>query len=102
LNQMWAIGAYTAHLCMQDDIWDAPKRDRGRWMGDLDVSGSTIEDAFDDRLLMEETLDRLLGTEPIRKDVNGIPGYSAFWIIGEAEYYRHTGSIKQLQSTHTR
>ena len=102
LNQMWTIGAYTAHLCMQDDIWDAPKRDRGRWMGDLDVSGSTIEDAFDDHFLMEETLDRLLGAEPIRKDVNGIPGYSAFWIIGEAEYYRHTGSIKQLESIHTR
>ncbi|MGC2548504.1 MAG: alpha-L-rhamnosidase, partial [Silvibacterium sp.] len=102
LNQMWTIGAYTARLCMQDDIWDAPKRDRGRWMGDLDVSGSTIEDAFDDHFLMEETLDRLLGAEPIRKDVNGIPGYSAFWIIGEAEYYRHTDSIKQLESIHTR
>ena len=99
---MWAIGAYTAHLCMQDDIWDAPKRDRGRWMGDLDVSGSTIEDAFGDGFLMDETLDRLLGTAPIRNDVNGIPGYSAFWVIGEAEYYRHTGSIKQLESTHTR
>ncbi|MGC2161996.1 MAG: alpha-L-rhamnosidase C-terminal domain-containing protein [Silvibacterium sp.] len=102
LNQMWAIGAYTAHLCMQDDIWDAPKRDRGRWMGDLDVSGSTIEDAFDDHFLMNETLDRLLGVAPIQQDVNGIPGYSAFWVIGEAEYFRHTGSVKQLESTHTR
>ena len=102
LNKMWAIGAYTAHLCMQDDIWDAPKRDRGRWMGDLDVSGRTIEDAFGDGPLMDETLDRMLGTEPIRKDVNGIPGYSAFWVTGEAEYYRHVGSLKQLESTHTR
>jgi hypothetical protein len=102
LNQMWAIGAYTAHLCMQDGIWDAPKRDRGRWMGDLDVSGRTIEDAFGDGFLMDKTLDRLLGSEPIREDVNGIPGYSAFWVTGEAEYYRHTGSIKQLEATHTR
>lgn len=102
LNQMWAIGAYTAHLCMQDDIWDAPKRDRGRWMGDLDVSGSTIEDAFDDHFLMEETLDRLLGPAPVNRDVNGIPGYSAFWVMGETDYYRHTGSLKQLESTHTR
>ncbi|MGA2170876.1 MAG: hypothetical protein ABSG62_22040 [Terracidiphilus sp.] len=30
LNRMWIVGAYTAHLCMQDDIWDAPRRDRGR------------------------------------------------------------------------
>lgn len=102
LNQMWTIGAYTAHLCMQDDIWDAPKRDRGRWMGDLDVSGSTIEDVFDDRFLMDDTLNRLLGPAPVAKDVNGIPGYSAFWVIGEAEYVRHTGSLQQLQSTHAR
>jgi len=102
LNQMWTIGAYTAHLCMQDDIWDAPKRDRGRWMGDLEVSGRTIEDAFDDHFLMEQTLDRLLGTAPINKDVNGIPGYSAFWVIGETQYYKHTGWIEQLESTHTR
>ncbi|MGC2638200.1 MAG: alpha-L-rhamnosidase C-terminal domain-containing protein [Acidobacteriaceae bacterium] len=102
LNQMWAIGAYTAHLCMQDDIWDGPKRDRGRWMGDLDVSGRTIEDAFGDGFLMDDTLNLLLGTAPIRKDVNGIPGYSAFWVIGEAEYYRHQGPAAQLEATHAR
>jgi hypothetical protein len=102
LNRMWMVGAYTAHLCMQDDIWDAPKRDRGRWMGDLDVSGRTIEDAFDDHFLMEETLDRLLGEAPITHHVDGIAGYSAFWITGEAEYYRHTNSRQQLKSVHER
>lgn len=102
LNQMWMIGAYTAHLCMQDDIWDAPKRDRGRWMGDLDVSGRTIEDAFNDHFLMEDTLNRLMGDSPIKGNVNGIAGYSAFWITGEAEYYRHTGSKQQLAAFHDR
>jgi len=102
LNRMWMVGAYTAHLCMQDDIWDAPKRDRGRWMGDLDVSSRTIEDVFDDHFLMEETLDRLLGEAPITHHVDGIAGYSAFWITGETEYYRHTGSRKQLESVHDR
>lgn len=102
LNQLWTVGAYTAHLCMQDDIWDAPKRDRGRWMGDLDVSGRTIEDAFGDRFLMSDTLDRLLGPAPVRRDVNGIPGYSAFWVIGETHFYRHMGSMRQLERTHAR
>jgi hypothetical protein len=102
LNRMWMVGAYTAHLCMQDDIWDAPKRDRGRWMGDLDISGRTIEDVFDDHFLMEETLDRLLGDAPITHHVDGIAGYSAFWLTGEAEYYRHTGSRQQLESVHER
>ncbi len=102
LNKMWAIGAYTAHLCMQDDVWDAPKRDRGRWMGDLDVSGRTIGDVFGDHFLMRDTLNRLLGPAPVERHVNGIPGYSAFWVMGEKEFYLHTGSIKQLESIHTR
>ena len=102
LNRMWTVGAYTAHLCMQDDIWDAPKRDRGRWMGDLDVSGRTIEDVFGDRFLMEETLDRLIGPAPVTTHVNGIAGYSAFWVTGEKEYYLHSGSRQQLESVHGR
>ncbi len=102
LNKMWAIGAYTAHLCMQDDIWDAPKRDRGRWMGDLDVSGRTIGDVFGDGFLMQDTLDRLVGPAPVERHVNGIPGYSAFWVIGEKEFYLRTGSMKQLESIHAR
>ena len=102
LNKMWAIGAYTAHLCMQDDIWDAPKRDRGRWMGDLDVSGRTIGDVFGDHLLMQDTLNRLIGPAPVVSHVNGIPGYSAFWVIGEKQFYLRTGSMQQLESMHTR
>jgi hypothetical protein len=102
LNKMWTIGAYTAHLCMQDDIWDAPKRDRNRWMGDLDVSGRTIADVFGDGFLMRDTLDRLIGPAPVTRHVNGIPGYSAFWVMGEREYYLHTGSLTQLQGVHTR
>jgi len=102
LNLMWAIGAYTAHLCMQDGIWDAPKRDRARYAGDFDVSGRAISDIFGDRFLMEDTLDRLMGPAPVRQHVNATAGYSALWIIDEAEYYRHTGSNQQLMSFHDR
>ena len=102
LNKMWALGAYTAHLCMQDDIWDAPKRDRARWMGDLDVSGRTINDTFGDSFLMEDTLNALLGPAPVRGHVNQIAGYSAFWFTGEAEYYRTHEARAQLASVHTR
>jgi alpha-L-rhamnosidase len=100
LNRIWSVGAYTSHLCMQDDIWDAPKRDRGRWMGDLDVSGRVIDTVFADRFLMQDTLDRLVhdAGQPVHADVNGIPGYSAFWVMGEADYYRHFGDRKYLES----
>ncbi|HXW56295.1 MAG TPA: alpha-L-rhamnosidase C-terminal domain-containing protein [Candidatus Cybelea sp.] len=102
LDRIWAVGAYTAHLCMQDAIWDAPKRDRMPWMGDLDVSGHVIDTAFADHFLMQETMDRLIqeAGSPLRRDVNGIPGYSAFWVMGEADYYRHIGDKAYLRSIH--
>ncbi|HTV10069.1 MAG TPA: alpha-L-rhamnosidase C-terminal domain-containing protein [Candidatus Aquilonibacter sp.] len=104
LNRIWETGAYTAHLCMQDDVWDASKRDRGRWMGDTDVSGPVIEDVFADRMLLEDTLDRLLGPDhqPVDQHVNGIPGYSSFWFTGVADFYRHTGDKSFLEREHQR
>lgn len=105
LNRIWETGAYTAHLCMQDGVWDASKRDRGRWMGDTDVSGPVIEEAFGERTLMEDTLDRLLGPDPatpVDQHVNGIPGYSSFWFTGVADFYRHTGDKAFLEREHKR
>jgi hypothetical protein len=102
LNKIWETGAYTAHLCMQDGIWDAPKRDRGRWAGDLDVSGRVIDNVFADRFLMEDTLTSLLDDRAPGHHVNSIPGYSALWISALAQYYMHTGSLDYLKSVHQR
>jgi len=102
LNQIWETGAYTAHLCMQQGIWDAPKRDRGRWMGDLDVTGRVISSVFADRDLMEQTMDQVIGASPVTRDVNTIAGYSALWITGQADFYRHLGDLAYLRSGHQR
>ena len=90
LNRIWETGAYTAHLCMQDGIWDAPKRDRGRWVGDLDIEGRVMSTAFGDRALIEQTLHALVPPHP-SAHVNGIPGYSALWITSLYNIYAHTG-----------
>jgi alpha-L-rhamnosidase len=102
LNRIWETGAHTEHLCMQDGVWDASKRDRGRWSGDNDVGGRVVNDVFGDRYLMEDTEDRLIGEAPVTQHVNGIPGYSGFWFTTVAEYYRHTGSKEFLERTHDR
>ena len=93
---------------MQEDIWDAPKRDRARWMGDLNVSGEVINDAFGDTFLMEQTLQRLRddaqggrpADQPPAGHVNGIPGYSCAWVCTLADFYRHTGDNAYLQKQH--
>ncbi|HEY3282177.1 MAG TPA: alpha-L-rhamnosidase C-terminal domain-containing protein [Armatimonadota bacterium] len=102
LTQLWYTGAYTAHLCMQDDIWDAPKRDRWRWMGDLQVEGLVISNAFLDRHLMELTMDHLRADcgKPIKSHVNGIPGYSCAWVVGLSDYYMHTGALDYIKRHH--
>ena len=89
LNRIWETGAYTAHLCMQDGIWDAVKRDRGRWVGDLDIEGRVISTAFGDRKQIEGTLHALAPTSV--SHVNGIPSYSALWITSLADLYQHSG-----------
>jgi hypothetical protein len=102
LNRIWETGVYTSHLCMQDDIWDAPKRDRGRWMGDTDVSGRVIDAVFADHFLVQDTLTRLIGPLPITQPVNGIPGYSSFWFTELADYLRHSGQIQYVSDMHDR
>jgi alpha-L-rhamnosidase len=98
LNRIWETGAYTAHLCMQDGVWDAVKRDRGRWAGDLDIEGRVISNVFGDRALMEETLRAL---EPSGGGhVNGIPSYSALWITSLASLYQSSGDRAFLASVH--
>ena len=98
LNRIWETGAYTVHLCMQDGIWDAPKRDRGLWVGDLDVEARTILDAFGDKALIEDTLRRLAdGTGP-NAHVNGIASYTALWLTSLETLYRHTGDREFVET----
>jgi len=108
LTKLWYTGSYTAHLCMQEDIWDAPKRDRARWIGDLHVSGRVIDTVFADKFLMEQTLQRLRddaqggqpATAPPKGHVNGIPGYSCAWVCTLADFHRHIGDYAYLRKQH--
>lgn len=100
VNKIWQVGAYTAHLCMQDSVWDGPKRDRLCLAGGLDVSERVVTSVFGDRFLIDKSLKNLIadiGT-PVAKDVNRIPGYSALWVMAEADFFRRTGDLAQLQS----
>ncbi len=108
LTRIWYTGAYTAHLCMQEEIWDAPKRDRGLWIGDLEVTGATINTVFADRSLMELSIAKVRqiaqgkrpATEVAENDVNTLPGYSAAWFCTLADFYRHAGDREFLAGQH--
>lgn len=106
LTKIWYVGAYTAHLCMQNDVWDAPKRDRLQWAGDFHVEGRVINTVFADTFLMEKTLVDLRQaaqggrpeSELPAKHVSGIPGYSSAWIATLADFHRYVGDQDFLMS----
>ena len=94
LNRIWEAGAYTAHLCMQEGVWDAAKRDRGWWAGDLDVAGPVIASVFGESRLLNQTLQKLV--PPHGENVNWMPNYSAMWIAALADLYRRTADAELL------
>jgi hypothetical protein len=96
LNKIWETAAYTAHLSMQDSILDGIKRDRGRWIGDDEVIDRVVADVYGDGRLVKAGLEDAIGQEPITEHVNGLPGYSAWWVVSEAEYVRRWGDLRQL------
>ena len=100
LNHIWETGAYTAHLCMQDGIWDAVKRDRGRWIGDIDIEGRVINTVFGNPGILEDTLRSIAENTPPGQHVNRIPSYSALWITSLYSLYQHTGDKAFLESQH--
>jgi len=110
LTRLWYAGAYTAHLCMQEYIWDAPKRDRGLWIGDMQVTGQSINNAFGDHFLLERSIsevrDQAQGGRPYNElpvsEVNSIPGYSAAWFCTLSDFYLHSGDKSFLKRQHAK
>jgi hypothetical protein len=98
LNRIWQSAAYTAHLAMQEGVWDGVKRDRGKWMGDNDVTTRVMDALFGDGRLSEQTFLELAGKAPYSEHVNGLAPYTAFWVMGEAAHYRRIGSSAGLEA----
>ena len=102
LNRIWQTALDTAHLSMQDSILDGIKRDRGRWIGDDEVIHRVIADVYGDPRLVRAGLEDAIGTAPVTGPVNGLPGYSAWWVISEFEYVQRWGDLDQLRTVQDR
>jgi hypothetical protein len=116
LDRIWEVSAFTLHLCMQNEIWDAIKRDQLPKMGELATEALAAYHLYDDARLVRRTLSVLaeLGPAPARPlgrqlypglqavwktpggDLNGIPPYTLWWVIGLADYVRYTGDRSLL------
>ncbi|WP_169737184.1 hypothetical protein, partial [Deinococcus pimensis] len=111
VTRAYDLSGDTLRLCMQNEVWDGPKRDQRPWMGDLHVAALAAYQLFGDHRLVRRTLEVLaeLGPAPERPletrrsaglsdrwrtrhgDINDIPTYTLWWLAGLRDYHLHVG-----------
>ncbi len=91
LDRVWDVSAYTLHACMQDYVWDGIKRDQLPWMGDAHLEHLGIYYAFGDIAQPRRTLEWLRWHGPPDGPINGIDGYSMWWVCGLYDYLLFSG-----------
>ena len=97
LNEIWNVGAYTVHLNMQEYIWDAIKRDRLIWLGDMHPETSTISTVFGDDDSFYASMDLAVKQYPLPQWLNGMSAYSLWYLIIQHDWYMHNGNLDFLR-----
>jgi hypothetical protein len=97
LNKIWMTGAYTVHLNMQEYIWDAIKRDRLVWLGDLHPEVMTISTVFGYNDVVPKSLDLARDITPLPGWMNGMCSYSLWWVIIHHDWYLYQGNLAYLK-----
>lgn len=98
LNEIWATGAYTVHLNMQQYLWDGIKRDRLVWVGDMHPEIMTINTVFGYNEVVPKSLDLIREVNPLPSWMNGISSYSMWWIRIQRDWYRYQGQRDYLEA----
>ncbi len=97
ITKIWDTAAYTAHVNMQEYLWDGIKRDRLVWIGDMHTEVRSLLAAFGDHPIIERSLDLVRDETPVGKWMNGMSSYSIWWLLIQHDLYRSTGDIKYLE-----
>ena len=95
LDKIFSTAAYTAHLNMQEYLWDGVKRDRLVWIGDMHPEIMTICSIFGDNDVVRRSLDLSRDVTPIGSWMV-FPSYSMWWMMCHFDYYMQNGDIKYL------
>ncbi len=93
LNKIIETAAYTLKLNFQNGyIWDGIKRDRLVWCGDLHQEIVNSVYLYGDNKNVTNSLSFLREETPDTDWVNGIPTYSAWWVINLCDYCMLSGN----------
>lgn len=97
LTRIWNTAAYTAHVNMQEYLWDGIKRDRLVWIGDMHTEVNTILTAFGYNDIVPRSLDVVRDETPVGAWMNGISSYSIWWLLIHCDWYRAFGDRAYLE-----
>lgn len=97
INRIWNTAAYTAHVNMQEYLWDGIKRDRLVWIGDMHTEVSSVLTVFGNHEIIERSLDLVRDETPLGSWMNGMSSYSLWWVIIHHDLYRRWGNIEYLK-----
>ncbi len=97
LTRIWNTAAYTAHVNMQEYLWDGIKRDRLVWIGDMHTEVNTILATFGYNDIVPRSLDVVRDETPVGAWMNGISAYSIWWLLIHCDWYRAFGDKAYLE-----
>lgn len=96
LDSVWITGAYTAHLNMQEYLWDGIKRDRLVWLGDFHPELATITKVFGYNEVVPRSLDLACEQYPLPNWMNNMASYSFWYLIIHYDWYMQNADIDFL------
>jgi hypothetical protein len=96
LDSIWLTGAYTAHLNMQEYLWDGIKRDRLVWLGDFHPELATITNVFGYNEVVPRSLDLACKQYPLPNWMNNMSSYSMWYLIIHYDWYMQNADIDFL------
>lgn len=97
VNKIWQTAAYTAHLNMQEYLWDGIKRDRLVWIGDMQTEVMTIASVFGYCDVVPKSMDIVRDETPVGTWMNGISSYSLWWVLLQYDWYMSFGDAGYLE-----
>ncbi|WP_346858521.1 alpha-L-rhamnosidase C-terminal domain-containing protein [uncultured Draconibacterium sp.] len=96
LDSIWLTGAYTAHLNMQEYLWDGIKRDRLVWLGDFHPELATITNVFGYNEVVPRSLDLACEQYPLPNWMNNMSSYSMWYLIIHYDWFMQNADIDFL------
>lgn len=97
-SEIFCVARRTVDLCSSRGfVWDGVKRDRLVWAGDIYPEMLSLVTLYGKSKELENSFDFVLNETGVGEWMNGVPAYSAWWVISVADYAALSGRREFLK-----